>query len=838
MSGIQPASISDMRKKNTNAVLRSRILAALLAGIVLSSCYPTVVWAAEPTGGQWITLGDDNCYVGTATSGSNVTLDDNRKNDDFYGGYVNGTVTDNVVADNTVTVTGNGSAYNVNGGLAYNAGTCEVKRNHVIIQSGATVVHGTEGGATSGSGNVEDNTVTADGANLKTVTGGMASGGGNAVRNIVTLNDTNATDNVIGGKTTKNGKANYNEIIISGSSELGYFVFGGSCSGDGEASYNKVTMSGGYVDYGIYGGYSSKSAAVSGNKVLISSAGHAGYHVYGGYSDSGNVKDNKVSVNGGQIDYNVYGGSSKSGDVTDNMVSISNGEVKKDIYGGYSESGDATGNKVFINGGVVKGDVLGGATDGIGEAIGNIVEITNASGVNPTISGTIYGGYGKNASDVRTGNTLNIYTKGLISKNVRNFENYNFYLPADTVNGETILTLTNAGGTDISGSNVNVGLEGSASTLQSGDKVSLLTNTNGITANGVTYGKLQQGVSIEYEFITGLSADGQSIVATVAGGSDYPTAKTTEQAKSPVETQLAAAAFLNSGADTVAGSCIANAVQMAGGTTAEMFGAMSGGSMRYKSGSYADVHGYNMALGLAKAVTNNAGKLTYGSLLEYGWGNYTSHLDSGIRADGNTKYYGIGLLARQDNNDGVYYEGSLRYGRMDADYASGDLIGAGGSKVFADYDSSSSYYGAHLGIGKVNKINDTTKADLYAKLFYTHQGGDSVTLGGEGNGEVYDFDAVDSTRARVGARLSKDYGERSSGYVGLAYEYEFDGEARATVKGLSTPLPSIKGSSGLLEIGYILQPKGVNDPMINIGLQGWGGKKQGVSGSVNFVWKF
>lgn len=28
-------------------------------------------------------------------------------------------------------------------------------------------------------------------------------------------------------------------------------------------------------------------------------------------------------------------------------------------------------------------------------------------------------------------------------------------------------------------------------------------------------------------------------------------------------------------------------------------------------------------------------------------------------------------------------------------------------------------------------------------------------------------------------------------------------------------------------LGYILQPQGVNDPTINIGLQGWGGKKQG-----------
>ena len=68
--------------------------------------------------------------------------------------------------------------------------------------------------------------------------------------------------------------------------------------------------------------------------------------------------------------------------------------------------------------------------------------------------------------------------------------------------------------------------------------------------NDVIYGRLQQGVSIEYEFTTELS--GNSVVATLNGEDEKPAGKTTEQSKSPVETQAAAAAFVNSGADTVA----------------------------------------------------------------------------------------------------------------------------------------------------------------------------------------------------------------------------------------------------------------------------------------------
>ena len=428
--------------------------------------------------------------------------------------------------------------------------------------------------------------------------------------------------------------------------------------------------------------------------------------------------------------------------------------------------------------------------------------------------------------------------------NVKNFEYYNFYLPEDISAGETVLTLTDKSGTDLSGSKINVGVVGSAPALQAGDKIYLFANKNGIKADaGLTYGKIQQGVSVIYDFGALLEDDGKKLSATVnsmgstdgTGGTGGTGGKVTEQSKSPVETRAAAAAVVNSGADNVSGTGIANAVQAAGGNgQAEMFGASSGGNMRYKSGSYTDVHGYNLALGAAKAVKNNAGKLTYGPFAEYGWGNYTSHLDSGVRSDGNTKYYGVGAFVRQDNNNGFYYDGSLRYGRLESDYRSGDMIGADGNKVYSSYDSSSSYYGAHIGIGRVSKLNDTVKADIYAKLLYTHQSGDSVTLGGAGNGEVYDFDEVNSTRARSGARLSKENCERGTYYVGLAYEYEFDGEAKATVKGLSTPAPSIKGSSGMLELGYIIQNKDVNAPAVDIGLRGWSGKKQGFSGSIKF----
>ena len=613
---------------------------------------------------------------------------------------------------------------------------------------------------------------------------------------------TSGNRDVYGGSNER-GSAGQNTVIVHSGTMTN--VFGSRCGDEGSTS--SVTINGGTIE-----------------------------NVYGANSRSGAITDNSVTVNGGTVGV-AYGGFSYTGDITGNKVTISGGEVSR-VYGGYSSS-DITGNEVTISGGMVESDVYGGYSDSssyTGNIKDNSITISSEGDSKPTFCANtvLYGGFvkGGGSLDKISGNELNIKTSGLTVKNVANFDAYNFYLQSNTTKDDVLLTLTDTNGTDISNSSVNVGMAGSASVLQVGDSVTLMKNgsSNGITADGVTYGKLTQGVSLDYKFTTALSEDGKELVTTI---SEAPTVST--ETKSPVETQVAAAAFLSSGADLLAGQGMASAVAVAGAGQADIFGAMGGGNMRYKSGSYADVHGWNLALGVGKAVANNSGKLTFGPFVEYGRGNYTSHLDSGVRGDGTTKYYGVGVLARQDNKSGVYYEGSLRYGRLDSDYASNDM---GADGVRSSYETSSAYYGAHLALGKITKLNDKVYADIYTKLMYNHQGSDSVALGGEGNGEVYSFDSVNSTRVRAGIRLSKDYNTHNTAYAGVAYEHEFDSEARATVQGLSTPAPSIKGSSGMLELGYILQPKGANDMSIDIGLQGWAGKKQGVSGSVNFVWTF
>ena len=634
---------------------------------------------------------------------------------------------------------------------------------------------------------------------------GQATDPGNANNNTLIITGTGELNSTAIGGSAINGNANGNKVIVKpGGTINNSGIFGGSVDGDGNAHGNIVNVDGGVISDTIYGGSVGGDGNAHGNMININDS-EVYLCVYGGWiNNSGNANDNTIIINKSTIENTVAGGLADT--ANKNTVTITDSTINGDVEGGYNEySGDSINNTITI----------------IGD-----VRFANTSG--------LYGGYDadSNGGDAFSGNTLNIASAGLSLGNVANFENYNFYLTdANINNAAAVLNLQASSNTNLDKAKINATLSGEARALNVGDTVKLLHNSNGFSTNDTTTGTtLQQGFSLIYGVeLDTTSTDSVGLKVTEGG-------RATEASKSPSETRLATVGFLNSGIDNFTDKGIANAVAVASSDNGAVFAAAGGGQSRLHSGSYTDIKGYNFALGAAKAITNNAGKLTYGPFAEAGWGTYDSHLDCGVRGDGNTRYYGVGAFARQDNNSGTYYEGSLRYGQTNSDYSGSGLTDGLGNALAATYDSSSAYYGAHIGIGKVSKLTGSTSADVYAKLLYTHQQGDSAVMAG--SGETYDFNAVDSTRARVGARLSKDYSTRATAYVGTAYEYEFDGEPTATVKGFSTLAPSIKGGSGMLELGYSLKPKAANDPTIDLSLQGWLGKKEGFTTNVNFMWKF
>ena len=681
--------------------------------------------------------------------------------------------------------------------------------NKVIIEQGGKVTgsyvgNGVFGGYVADTGNANYNNIIINKGIVKTdVYGGYVEGSGNANHNIVAIianDDDNKITGIYGGYAQTTGDTNYNIVTASGIET--YLLYGG-VSEQGDSSYNRV-----FLDQGAY---------INGN-------------IYGGATNIGNTNYNMVTiVDNVQVDFYLCAGLTTTGNANHNIVNIYSSTVDDEVCGGkVSDAGNANDNTVTINAGKIDNNVYGGQVQNSGDAINNTVNIIGD--VTFSTGSVLYGG-DSGSGDAFTGNTLNVASAGLSLGNVANFENYNFYLTDANINADAVLNLQASSNTNLDKAKINATLSGAARALKVGDTVKLLHNSNGFSTTGTITGTtLQQGFSLIYGIeLDTTSTDSVNFTVTEGG-------RATEASKSPSETRLATVGFLNSGIDNFTDKGIANAVAVASSDNGAVFAAAGGGQSRLHSGSYTDIKGYNFVLGAAKAITNNAGKLTYGPFAEAGWGTYDSHLDCGVRGDGNTRYYGVGAFAHQDNNSGTYYEGSLRYGQTNSDYSGSGLTDGLGNPLAATYDSSSAYYGAHIGIGKVSKLTDTTSTDIYAKLLYTHQQGDSAVMAG--SGETYDFDAVDSTRARVGARLSKTYSDRATAYVGTAYEYEFDGEATATVKGFSTLAPSIKGGSGMLELGYSLKPKAANDPTIDLSLQGWLGKKEGFTTNVNFMWKF
>lgn len=327
--------------------------------------------------------------------------------------------------------------------------------------------------------------------------------------------------------------------------------------------------------------------------------------------------------------------------------------------------------------------------------------------------------------------------------------------------------------------------------------------------------------------VYGTAVSGSSVTSGVMGTT------LNENSKSVVETQIASLAGVITSADLLSNAGFSNASQAVqqsnaeGGSAREMvpYAAVGYGNMRQESGSYVDVQGSAFNIGFAKEVKNGSGKLLFGPMIEYGRGSYESYLDDGTKGNGNTQNFGLGVMARQNNDNGTYYEGSLRYGKLTSNYNSGDLG--------ADYDTDANYWGAHLGLGKVFQLNDKNSIDTYCKFFYTNQGSSSANI----LGHNVEFDAVKSKRSRLGFRFNHATSDVRSIYAGLAWQHEFDGSACATFDGVSAPSPSIKGNSMMVELGVNVAPK--SSPVsFDLGVSGWAGKQKGYSLNANMLWSF
>jgi outer membrane autotransporter protein len=301
----------------------------------------------------------------------------------------------------------------------------------------------------------------------------------------------------------------------------------------------------------------------------------------------------------------------------------------------------------------------------------------------------------------------------------------------------------------------------------------------------------------------------------------------------------ATASFLNQGADLLAGQGMVLARERALLPGWQTFGILDGGWSRYGHDSRTDVSGISLLTGASRGVGTGLGPLTLGAFLELGAGHYNSrhsfdNADS-VKSDGNTSYYGGGVLARLDfgTSDGFYVEASARAGQAENSFYSGDLRDNFG--VAAAYDADSAYYGLHGGLGRVWSLGQNSSLELYGKYLWNRRNGDSVTLS---TGDAIRFQATDSQRTRLGIRFSRQASARFLPYAGVAWEHELDSRARAETAGLELETPSHQGNSGIGEFGAVLKPNPAVPLTVDLSVRGYLGQRRGVRGSLKLEYAF
>ena len=228
-------------------------------------------------------------------------------------------------------------------------------------------------------------------------------------------------------KTLKKGL-----LVLASAALMGMTLFAGETKtypkdgkGDQILGYKSLENS-----YGI-------STSFEGNTVYVNRGGAPLERVFGaGETETEKaevMKNNKVIINGGVLATNgvwekdksirggsVYGAAGQATLISDNTVIIrGNSNVQGNVYGGYSHRGSVINNKIIIEG-----------TPKFGA--GNFKD-------------------GKVAPfDVITGNTLEVKTKNIIVKDVKNFEKLVFAIAINQVkSNDKLLVLTNTEGAEL-----------------------------------------------------------------------------------------------------------------------------------------------------------------------------------------------------------------------------------------------------------------------------------------------------------------------------------------------------------------------------------------------------
>ena len=772
-------------------------------------------------------LAIDNNDQGTQENVSVVNLQNivnsitSIKSGEFYNGAVamgwgaSANVSNNTLNVNNINVTDSAPAeVNFTGGRIHKPHDKKVNNG----QSGTITAKKGFLNNVANHNTVNFNSVTSNsGSKLVRVTGGF-----------ILLSD------VIPTEDTKTGEANFNTVTMSGSHLENAEVLGADIQTD---EYR--TTSG-------WGQNLKASATANENSVKVTQSEFGTAYIAGASTDAETATVNKnsvlldgVTIKNGLTSF-IVGGNANNGEASGNTVEIKNSKFANNvtIYGGKGVT--TTNNHVII-----------------GE------NVTSLKGGRLFLQ-TLYGGWDGQFSNipVDTGNKLTLAST-VHTRDLAGFQHYEFLVSKKLLENNTAM-LQVAGNMwspvqfKLSGENhTTIAIAGTDVSFKIGDSYTLIQSANGFTdENGTkitagtelssiksdmtltTYSSLVRThtdtlLAEEYELV--VSEDGESLSMNVVD----------EINNGPGVTEInpETDALMESSLSTMtthfaADDLFVDAVlRSRDGKRDGLFTAARGGKWSYDTRTRIENNIVSGLLGYGAKLSND---LTMGAFIEMGHGSYDTrtHVAGSTKAGGGSHNYGgLGLFGdyAMPSIEGLHFTGYLKVGLLRNEFNS-NIAGAN-----VDYDRTGVYWGAHLGTHYDWDLTQSIRSRVFLSYFYDGQGDESFDIAGDGDvgGAHVSYDAIHAHRVQLGSMFEFAVSDTWRPYLGLTFEQILAAEAKGTATDAqgSFDLNSsdLEGSTGILSAGWTYQAGNFST---ELGLNGYAGTRNGVSGQIQANWKF
>lgn len=600
-------------------------------------------------------------------------------------------------------------------------------------------------------------------------------------------------------------------------------------------------------------------------------------------------------MTGGEIKSTLYGAFSsvstssalENSALARGTVEVSNAIIGKDIRGAEADShylADAQ-SVLEITDTSVGGNILGarvtiheapaGTTDieATAKGIGNIITLDGkiTLGDETEIWGASINGV-TTYKDGFTGNILNIHSNPLTVSKLGNFENYNFYLTKNNehlVNSDTAMItvkdqLHNEDSWILAGSGLaadkevihnksNILLKGISgeNSVKIGDSIHLISAKDAKLTQGewdATQGNLVETEHMSDLFNTGekhniqiglagkigveyeIDDDTKLISAKFVTDRDIDEDLIERNVKPLVEGRISALMNVTRKVDLEA-----NVLRDFEKGQVTPFVTLKGGRDRYQSGSHitANIFDFMMGAGYRYDALSVAGFISYGY---DDYKTYNQFFDGRVKGKGHNSSYGLGFSGAYDFSNDIYALFGAQVGRIETKFGSDDIIT--GSGQTAHYKSKVTYYSGYLGAGYRYDLTSGSALDTSLRYMYSHLGSDGITI----DGDAIQFQSLKSSRIELKTQYEKVFSDEMKLNTSLAYQYEFDGKGDANIAGISIDAPGMKGSTGVVGVGFEYQPKSddaksfLNRSKINVDVQGYFGKRRG--GSLALTYRY